>query len=116
VTGLHFTFRLNNNLAGPSIVELPVRQPVNYENYVILYKNHGSDKIIPYLCAHKYTLKNKKIMATPIRAIPVLEGEVARRFLREMKKAEKERGTIDFSESIRKARASWATGKAMGTL
>jgi len=33
-------------------------------------------------------------MAIPIRAIPVLEGEVAERFLREMRKAEKERGTI----------------------
>ncbi|KAA6301583.1 MAG: hypothetical protein EZS26_002327 [Candidatus Ordinivivax streblomastigis] len=55
-------------------------------------------------------------MATPIRAIPVLEGEVARRFLREMKKAEKERGTLDFSESIRKARAIVANSKAMGYL
>jgi hypothetical protein len=37
-------------------------------------------------------------MALPIRSIPVLEGEAARRFLREAKKAEKERGTIRFSE------------------
>jgi hypothetical protein len=37
-------------------------------------------------------------MALPIRAIPVLEGAAARRFLREAKKAEKERGTIKFSE------------------
>ena len=36
-------------------------------------------------------------MAIPIRGIPVLEGEVARRFEREMRKAE--RGTIDLSES-----------------
>ncbi|MDR0566933.1 MAG: hypothetical protein LBG47_07865 [Prevotellaceae bacterium] len=32
-------------------------------------------------------------MATPIRSIPVLEGEVARRFLRDIKKNEKLRGT-----------------------
>jgi hypothetical protein len=38
------------------------------------------------------------IMALPIRGIPVLEGAAARRFLREAKKAEKERGTIKFSE------------------
>ena len=46
-------------------------------------------------------------MAIPIRAIPVLEGKVAERFLREMKKAEKERGTIDISESKRAARILW---------
>jgi hypothetical protein len=37
-------------------------------------------------------------MATPIRSIPVLEGEVARRFEREARKAEKNRGTIKFSQ------------------
>jgi hypothetical protein len=37
-------------------------------------------------------------MAIPIRSIPVLEGEVAERFMREMKKAEKRRGTIKFSQ------------------
>ena len=37
-------------------------------------------------------------MALPIRAIPVLEGEVAKRFEKEMRKAERERGTIDLSE------------------
>ena len=54
-------------------------------------------------------INNKKLktMAIPIRAIPVLEGEVAKRFLREMKKAEKERGTIDISEDIKAARALW---------
>ncbi len=38
-------------------------------------------------------------MAIPIRGIPVLEGEVAERFERERLKAERERGTIDLSES-----------------
>jgi hypothetical protein len=37
-------------------------------------------------------------MALPIRSIPVLEGEVARRFEREARKAEKNRGTIKFSQ------------------
>jgi hypothetical protein len=37
-------------------------------------------------------------MALPVRSIPVLEGAAACRFLREAKKAEKERGTITFSE------------------
>ena len=34
----------------------------------------------------------------PIRAIPVLEGAVARRFLKEAKANEKKRGTMKFSE------------------
>jgi hypothetical protein len=38
-------------------------------------------------------------MALPIRAIPVLEGEVAKRFERERRRAERERGTIDISKS-----------------
>jgi hypothetical protein len=37
-------------------------------------------------------------MAIPIRSFPVLEGEVARRFEREARKAERERGTIKFSQ------------------
>ena len=37
-------------------------------------------------------------MALPIRGIPVLEGEVARRFIREAKANEKKRGTQPFSE------------------
>jgi hypothetical protein len=37
-------------------------------------------------------------MAIPVRSIPVLEGEVAKRFERERKKAEKRRGTIKFSQ------------------
>ena len=51
--------------------------------------------------------KKLKTMAIPIRAIPVLEGEVAERFLREMEKAEKERRTIDISDSKRAARILW---------
>ena len=37
-------------------------------------------------------------MAIPIRSIPVLEGEVARRFIKEAKENEKKRGTLKFSE------------------
>jgi hypothetical protein len=40
-------------------------------------------------------------MATPIRSIPVLEGEVARRFEKEARKAEKNRGTIDISQNVK---------------
>jgi len=43
-------------------------------------------------------IKILKAMATPIRSIPVLEGEVARRFIREAKDNEKKRGSIKFSE------------------
>jgi hypothetical protein len=46
-------------------------------------------------------------MAIPVRSIPVLEGEVARRFEREARKAEKNRGTIKYSQekidSVRKS-------------
>ena len=37
-------------------------------------------------------------MAIPIRGIPVLEGELARRFIREAKANEKKRGTYKFSD------------------
>jgi hypothetical protein len=37
-------------------------------------------------------------MATPIRGIPVLEGELARRFVKEAKENEKKRGTLSFSQ------------------
>jgi len=37
-------------------------------------------------------------MAMPIRGIPVLEGEAARRFIKEAKENEKKRGTHKFSE------------------
>ena len=39
-------------------------------------------------------------MAIPIRSIPVLEGEVAERFLREAKKVEKNPGKGIISEEI----------------
>jgi hypothetical protein len=37
------------------------------------------------------------MMAIPIRSIPVLEGELARRFVREAKANEKKRGTHPLS-------------------
>ena len=37
-------------------------------------------------------------MAIPIRSVPVLEGEVARRFIKEAEENEKKRGSIKFSE------------------
>jgi len=37
-------------------------------------------------------------MAIPIRSIPVLEGEVARRFIKEAKENEKKRGSLKFSK------------------
>jgi len=37
-------------------------------------------------------------MAIPIRSVPVLEGEVARRFIKEAKANEKKRGSLKFSE------------------
>jgi hypothetical protein len=40
-------------------------------------------------------------MAIPVRGIPVLEGEVAERFERERKKAERNRGTIKFSQETK---------------
>jgi len=42
-------------------------------------------------------------MAIPIRAIPVLEGEVAERFLREAHKVEKNPRKLEFSEATRQA-------------
>ena len=40
-------------------------------------------------------------MAMPIRSIPVLEGEVATRFLREARKAEKNPRKIEITDEIR---------------
>ena len=37
-------------------------------------------------------------MAIPIRGIPVLEGDIARRFIKESKANEKKRGTHKFSD------------------
>jgi hypothetical protein len=39
-------------------------------------------------------------MAIPIRSIPVLECETARRFEREARRAERERATIDISKQM----------------
>jgi len=44
------------------------------------------------------TIKKSKKMAIPIRSVPVLEGEVARRFIKEAKENEKKRGSLKFSE------------------
>jgi len=53
----------------------------------------------------------------PIRAIPVLEGEAARRFIKEAKANEKRRGTEKFSEeSIASFRTILANAKKYGTL
>jgi hypothetical protein len=46
-------------------------------------------------------------MAIPIRGIPVLEGEAARRFLKEAQKAEKERSTIDVTEQMKAWKKMW---------
>ena len=42
-------------------------------------------------------------MAMPIRSVPVLEGEVAKRFLREARKAEKNPRKRVVSDEIRQA-------------
>jgi hypothetical protein len=55
-------------------------------------------------------------MAIPIRSIPVLEGEVAKRFERERRKAERERGTIDISEDRESWRRIMAKAQELGTL
>ena len=55
-------------------------------------------------------------MATPIRAIPVLEGAAARRFIKEAKANEKRRGTEKFSEeSIASFNAIIEKAKKFGT-
>jgi hypothetical protein len=43
------------------------------------------------------------IMALPIRGIPVLEGEVARRFIKEAKENEKKRGSIKITQAQKDA-------------
>ena len=55
-------------------------------------------------------------MAIPIRGIPVLEGEVARRFERERRKAERERGTIDISADRESFREMMRKAQEKGTL
>jgi hypothetical protein len=77
-----------------------------------LQKHHNSKISCIFVVNQKFT-----IMAIPIRAIPVLEGEVARRFEREMKKAEKERGTIKVSQKeMRAAQELWEKSKRLGFL
>ena len=56
-------------------------------------------------------------MAIPIRGIPVLEGEVARRFIREAKENEKKRGTQKLSEeAIASYKRIMEKAKRLGTL
>ena len=56
-------------------------------------------------------------MAIPIRSIPALEGEVARRFLKEAKKNEKKRGSIKFSdENVASFNRFMEKTKRLGTL
>ena len=56
-------------------------------------------------------------MAIPIRGIPVLEGELARRFIREAKANEKKRGTHKLSEeAIASYKAIIEKAKRLGTL
>lgn len=56
-------------------------------------------------------------MAIPIRSVPVLEGEVARRFIKEAKENEKKRGSIRFSEEeVAAFRAIVADAKQRGVL
>jgi hypothetical protein len=55
-------------------------------------------------------------MALPIRNIPVLEGEVAERFLREARKVEKNPHTIDFSKQMEKSRAIIEKSRRLGFL
>jgi hypothetical protein len=56
-------------------------------------------------------------MAIPIRGLPVLEGEVARRFIREAKANEKKRGTCKLSEeAIAQYKGIIEKAKRLGTL
>jgi hypothetical protein len=56
-------------------------------------------------------------MAIPIRSIPVLEGDAARRFLRDAKANEKKRGTYKFSkEAVDSYQGIIAKAKRYGTL
>jgi hypothetical protein len=56
-------------------------------------------------------------MAMPIRSVPVLEGEVARRFIKEAKENEKKRGSLRFSEEeIASYQGIIEKAKRLGTL
>ena len=53
----------------------------------------------------------------PIRGIPVLEGKVARRFIKEAKENEMKRGTLRFSdEDIASYKGIIEKAKRLGTL
>ena len=56
-------------------------------------------------------------MALPIRSVPVLEGEAARRFIREAKANEKKRGTMKYSEEeMASCRAIIEKAQRLGTI
>jgi len=55
-------------------------------------------------------------MAIPIRSIPVLEGKVAERFLREARKVEKNPHTIDFSKQMETYRTIVEKSRKLGFL
>ena len=56
-------------------------------------------------------------MAIPIRSVPVLEGEVARRFIKEARENEKKRGSLRFSEEeIASYREIIERAKRLGTI
>ena len=56
-------------------------------------------------------------MAMPIRAIPVLEGEIARRFIKEAEENENRRGTYKFSEEdVASYKSIIERAKTLGTL
>ena len=56
-------------------------------------------------------------MAIPIRSVPVLEGEVARRFIAEAEANEKKRGTVKFSDkSVASFRSIINDAKERGTI
>lgn len=56
-------------------------------------------------------------MAMPIRGLPVLEGEVARRFIKEAKANENKRGTNKLSEeAVASYRGIIEKAKKYGTL
>jgi hypothetical protein len=56
-------------------------------------------------------------MAIPIRSVPVLEGEVARRFQKEARENEKKRGSLKFSEEeIASYKGIIEKAKRLGTL
>jgi len=55
-------------------------------------------------------------MAIPIRSFPVLEGEVARRFIKEAKENEKKRGSMKLSEeSVTSFNEMMEKAKRLGT-